>query len=140
MSYDLKNSQGSQFTFSGRNNDKLKNILRIGSLSLSGLFPILVFGASLQISGQVWLGNSGAPARGATVRVNCGSQFTDSTTVDSSGVYRITGLPTNTDCHLSVTYDKKDSLPLKIPVSRSDVQLNLELSPWKKDKWLLHKR
>lgn len=110
------------------------------SLLLSGFsLPVLAFAAEPQIYGQVWVGSSGAPARGATVSVVCGSAATKTDTVDSSGRYRVTGLPVNKECQLTVLHEKQ-SLPLKVRIAGSDVRINLELTPWKGNKWLLHKR
>lgn len=92
---------------------------------------------SSRIYGQVWVGSTGAPAKGAVVSVDCPS---DPSTVSSSGRYKITGLAANTKCQLRVSYQKKESLPLNVRVSGSGIRLNLELTPWKEKQWLLHKR
>ncbi|MGD8560842.1 MAG: carboxypeptidase-like regulatory domain-containing protein [Gammaproteobacteria bacterium] len=115
----------------------MKKYLCLSLLVLYGWCPAIVWAAP-HIYGQIWVGSSGAPAQGAKVDVNCGSKV--STSVDATGQYRTPGLPKNTECQLSVTYQKKRSLSLKVPISGSDVRLNLELARWKNNKWLLHKR
>lgn len=107
-------------------------------LVLGFITPLLALGDTSRIYGQVWVGSTGAPAKGAVVSVDCNNS--DPSTVSSSGRYKITGLAPNTKCQLRVKYQDNESLPLNVRVSGSGVRINLELTPWKKNQWLLHKR
>jgi hypothetical protein len=79
--------------------------------------------AAQEVTGRVWIGNSGAA--GAVVTVTCGDQAR-SATADGNGVYRVTA--GTGECNIQVSFQSKASNRVGLRVAQGRTTANLELT------------
>ncbi len=80
--------------------------------------------AAQDVSGRVWVGNSGAAQ--AVVTVSCDGNAV-SATADGNGVYRITA-PALGQCTVQVSFQGKSSTRIALRVAQGRTTANLELT------------
>lgn len=81
--------------------------------------------AAQDVSGRVWVGNSGAAQ--AVVTVSCPKEGAVSATTDGNGVYRIVA-PELGECTVQVSFQGKNSTRIALRVAQGRTTANLELT------------
>jgi hypothetical protein len=87
--------------------------------------PVTVFAADLY--GKVWVSPGSKPANGAKVSVSCPGSFKTDSTVDKYGRYRLTKLPSKTDCQLWIKHGDSSSGKVNVYSGSGSKSMNLEL-------------